>query len=284
LQLSFQNQWNTAIVDSQSGWRGQVAYIYNFVPLMISDPFSGMDFVGYARPADYRVEFYGSVVDTSYADPNLYPIATPVNFRVYNVTEQKYVKFIFVDNNFDQKLGPIEELVLLEQNPDGRLGYTWDLFFINKPSDPGGTVYNLGVGDTLILRTSKPFRSEDRYTLVTELAKADEVLAREDLSKVRVVPNPYVAASTLEPPLPPNVTVGRIRKLDFTRLPARSRIHIYTSRGDHVISLEHGGDIENGTVSWNLKSKENLDVAFGVYFYVVESDAGNQSGKLAIIK
>lgn len=284
LQLSFQNQWNTAIVDSLSGWRGQVAYIYNFVPLMISDPFSGMDFVGYARPADYRVEFYGSDVDTSYADPNLYPIATPVNFRVYNITEQKYVKFIFVDNNFDQKLGPIEELVLLEQNADGRLGYTWDLFFINKPSDPGGTVYNLGAGDTLILRTSKPFRSEDRYTLVTELAKADETLAREDLSKVRVVPNPYIAASTLEPPLPPNVTVGRIRKVDFTRLPAKSRIHIYTSRGDHVVSLAHDGDIENGTVSWNLKSKENLDVAFGVYFYVVESEAGNQTGKLAIIK
>jgi len=42
--------------------------------------------------------------------------------------------------------------------------------------------------------------------------------------------------------------------------------------------------MENGTVSWNLKTKENLDIAFGVYFYVVQSPVGNKTGKIAIIK
>jgi len=51
-----------------------------------------------------------------------------------------------------------------------------------------------------------------------------------------------------------------------------------------VISLQHDGNIEDGTVSWNLKSKENLDVAFGVYFYVVDSSIGTKTGKFAIIK
>ena len=42
--------------------------------------------------------------------------------------------------------------------------------------------------------------------------------------------------------------------------------------------------MRNGVVSWNLKTKENLDIAFGVYFYVVESSVGNKTGKIAIIK
>jgi hypothetical protein len=48
--------------------------------------------------------------------------------------------------------------------------------------------------------------------------------------------------------------------------------------------LTHDGNIEDGHVSWNLKSKENLDIAFGVYFYVVESSVGTKTGKFAIIK
>jgi len=67
-------------------------------------------------------------------------------------------------------------------------------------------------------------------------------------------------------------------------LPANSTIQIFTSRGDHVVSLRHDGNIEDGTLSWNLKTKENLDIAYGVYFYVVESPVGTKTGKLAIIK
>jgi hypothetical protein len=72
--------------------------------------------------------------------------------------------------------------------------------------------------------------------------------------------------------------------MDFIHLPAQSKITIFTSRGEHVVTLNHDGNIEDGSVSWNLKSKENLDVAYGVYFYVVESQAGKKTGKIAIIK
>jgi hypothetical protein len=104
------------------------------------------------------------------------------------------------------------------------------------------------------------------------------------LNRIRVVPHPYVAASTLESPLPPGVTSGRLRRIDFIHLPSQAKIQIYTSRGDHVITLYQSGNIEDGHVSWNLKSSENLDVAFGVYFYIVESPLGTKTGKFAIIK
>ena len=51
-----------------------------------------------------------------------------------------------------------------------------------------------------------------------------------------------------------------------------------------MTTLAQTGNIEDGTVSWNLKTHENLDIAFGIYFYVVESPAGNTTGKIAIIK
>ena len=113
----------------------------------------------------------------------------------------------------------------------------------------------------------------------------DDAKARAALLRVRVVPNPYVTASSFEPPLNPGITSGRgQRKIDFIHVPRQSSIKIFTSRGDYVVTLHQDGNIEDGTVSWNLRTYENLDVAYGIYFYVVESPVGNATGKIAIIK
>jgi len=86
-------------------------------------------------------------------------------------------------------------------------------------------------------------------------------------------------------PLNPGITSGRgQRRIDFIHVPANATIRIFTARGDHIRTLHQDGNIEDGSISWDLKTEENLDIAFGVYFYVVESPAGNTTGKLAIIK
>ena len=61
---------------------------------------------------------------------------------------------------------------------------------------------------------------------------------------------------------------------------------IYTLlEGQHIRSFSMMVDIFSGTIEWDLKTKENLDVAFGVYYYIVESELGGKtSGKLAVIK
>jgi hypothetical protein len=88
-----------------------------------------------------------------------------------------------------------------------------------------------------------------------------------------------------ELPLPPGITSGRgERRIDFTHVPAGSTIKIFTSTGEYVVTLTGSTNIEDGTISWNLKTRENLDIAYGVYFYVVESPVGNKTGKIAIIK
>ena len=121
--------------------------------------------------------------------------------------------------------------------------------------------------------------------MTPSLPKVDQAKAASQLDRVKVVPNPYVSATTHELPLPPGVTSGRgERRIDFIRVPVDAVINIFTARGEHVVTLRSGGVSENGVVAWNLKSKENLDVAFGVYFYMLESAAGTKSGKIAIIK
>jgi hypothetical protein len=43
--------------------------------------------------------------------------------------------------------------------------------------------------------------------------------------------------------------------------------------------------INDGSVDWDLRSRENIEVAYGVYFYLVDAPGvGKKTGKLAIIK
>ena len=285
VELVFNNPWSVAKDDSTTMWITRKTK-YNF-NMLLADLFdeNGISLVrGYRKPCDYEFQFDSTkFIDTSYADPILASDAIPTNFRIYNRTEKTFVKFSYTTLNFATRgrLSPKDDIFLYEKDPRGGYRYTWELYFDSND----GKVVPYHKDDTLFIGTTKPFEQGDTLSFFTTLPKSDpSTLTHDALSRIRVVPNPYVAASTLESPLPPSVTSGRLRRIDFIHLPASARIHIYTSRGDHVISLAQSGNIEDGHVSWNLKTKENLDVAFGVYFYVVESSIGTKTGKLAIIK
>jgi hypothetical protein len=286
VELIFNNPWDVSKVDSSTKWiSNQLGYR---LTLLVTDLYDEQVppqplARGYRKPCDYEFQFDSTkFIDTSYADPILASDQIPTNFRIYNKTEKTYVKFSYTTLNFINRgrLAPKDDIFLYEKNPRGEYGYTWELYF---DSNDGKTIpYH--INDTFRIVTSKPFQQGDTLTFMTTKPTLDKTLTQSALSRIRVVPNPYVAASSLESPLPPSVTSGRLRRIDFIHLPASATINIYTSRGDHVITLTQSGNIEDGHVSWNLKSKENLDVAFGVYFYVVESSAGTKTGKIAIIK
>jgi hypothetical protein len=97
-----------------------------------------------------------------------------------------------------------------------------------------------------------------------------------DLSKVRVVPNPYVVTSQYE-------YMQNVREVRFMYLPAECTIYVYTVSGELVRTLRHKG--ATGSLSWNLLTDSNQGLAFGVYVYVIEDPYGNkQTGKFALIK
>ncbi len=287
MQLSFQNYWQTRVIDSLSGWVGTSAYVWNFSPVDLQ--FLGIK--GYRRPANYEFQFSSSFIDTSapYDNPDQPAPAVPVKFRIFNRTDSTYAKFYFFDLNTGAPAnGRIKnnvQIVLLEKNPRGIFSPTWTSYFTVKQGVWVDTIYNLTSSDRLVINTSQPFRNGDIFEFTPAPATTDMKTAQSQLPRVRVVPNPYVTASAFELPLPPGITSGRgDRKIEFIHLPANATVKIFTSRGDYVQMLRHDGNIEDGTVSWNLKTYENLDVSYGIYFYVVESPAGNTTGKIAIIK
>ena len=55
--------------------------------------------------------------------------------------------------------------------------------------------------------------------------------------------------------------------------------------GERVQTIEHNAAIDNGLETWDLLSKDNLSVAYGVYIYHVEAlGIGEHIGKFALIK
>ena len=60
------------------------------------------------------------------------------------------------------------------------------------------------------------------------------------------------------------------RRIEFRGLPQNASIRIYTVRGDLVQTLRQDGSTD-GFVPWDLRTKDNLDVAPGLYIFHVEA-------------
>ena len=220
------------------------------------------------------------------------------NIKINNIKiENQYIFFnvadnykqsvldVFQDENSDNQITNEDRLGFIEKYGDIDL-YTWNIGFSYFPSqqmiEPD---LEFGSGDTLYIYTKKPFRNGDEFILKSYAPEVHYSPDYVDLSNVRVVPNPYIAATAIESSLPPGVSSGRgERKIEFQNVPNDAIIKIFNIRGQHIKTLKHDGNIFNGSVSWNLKTDENMDIAYGVYLYVLESPSGSTKGKIAIIK
>lgn len=279
IELSFNNHWNIEYDTLRSYWSNPAKamdYTFSYLDTYLDN----VRLLGTKHPSDYQIIFYDTVVDTSIDLPQYFVTGVPINFIIYNQTDERKVEFIFGDYDGNGRLTSSDELIFLEPGANGVLTFTWDIYFpkINQE-------FTYGAGDTLITRLKKPFRSTDIYHFVAPIPSVEQTSPKQQLDMIKVVPNPYIVATTHELPLPPAISSGRgERKIDFIHLPPGAEIFIFTSRGEHVITLQHDSNIFDGTVSWNLKTKENLDVAPGIYFYAVDSSLGKTTGKIAIIK
>ncbi len=235
----------------------------------------------------------------------------PAKFYVFNVTDSVASEFIFNDSNSDSAISDgdlISPITYVNRKPRG----TWQVLF-NAPrdsivlrdsltaegypvEDKEGEVLKIPVdtifvnkippkaGDVFLIRTNKPFSHKDLYSFRTRESYIDTEVAKSALDRVAVVPNPYVAASEFESK--PNLISGRgDRLIYFIHLPARCTIRIYTLTGELVQTLEHDSPLEDGAEAWNLLSKSQMDIAYGIYLFHVDAPGiGEQIGKFAIIK
>ena len=136
---------------------------------------------------------------------------------------------------------------------------------------PAGSIYKL--------TTTKPQLPGDFFTIDTRGVSFDDARLKNDLSAVKVVPNPYRNQSIYE--------INQFnRRIKFTNLPPECTVRIFTLSGDLVRTLEKT-DRNTSILEWNLQTERSIPVASGIYLYHIEAKDGGRSmgettGKIAI--
>ncbi len=243
-------------------------------------------------PANFEITFVGEIGDSLNADN--YNIAVP--FFIENVTDGDTMGFRVFDQDHDGEWDREEAILILPY--EGEI--TPYMFVVFDPYDSVTTLIN--TGDTTVLDTAFedivdiesgdvfridiniPFAESDKYHFTTISSRISTDLAKSELDDIAVVPNPYVVTASWEPQH--QFESGRgPRKIDFINLPTKCTIKIFTLSGYLVNTLHHSNPNEDGTYSWNMLSKDGLEIAYGLYIYHIDAvGIGEFTGKFALIK
>ena len=311
IRISFQNDWGIEDIESNSYWsttEDQITWSEDLAGSTYFYSFSSTNLFNNTLfptefPNDYTLVFNDSLGFGHSYDLIQFAVSQgenleltengKTNFKIFNMNTGEEISYIFYDENVISGTGrngiidPQDIIYFYEHDSLDSNIFSWTLTFSLRQSHSDSTVLDFGNNDSLIIFNKKPYRKGDTYSFKTYAPIINPENTQESVAKkIRVVPNPYFSAHAYEAHLAPGITSGRgQRRVIFTNVPSDGKISIFTPRGQHVISLEHSGNIFNGSIEWNLKSKENLDVSYGVYYFVMESKQfESQSGKLAIIK
>jgi len=304
-RLTLYNEEKVKVDPEKAKWSNPDIFEFQFSPVQF------LTIKGVQNPADYQVIF-GDVGMSTSKDTAISFYKLPpkdVNFKILNLSEGgKSVEFAFAEINgtdgrfsIDSTDANLTDVIMfLEPNDKGKLVYTWQLILNLKPPDGR----NPRSGDTLNLYLRKPFLSRDLYRFKMKTENISKELAKDQLSQIRVVPNPYIAAESWEPFH--FYSSGRgPREIHFINLPPKCTIRIFNVSGELIDKIEHdsglfspteitglerltdGSDsgFNNGTVIWDLLSKDNLEISYGIYLYHVSAPGiGEKTGTFAIIK
>ncbi|MBP7460555.1 MAG: hypothetical protein KBA26_04655 [Candidatus Delongbacteria bacterium] len=287
LSLTLLNESSIQLNSELSRWNHTEAYQYALQ--LINYP----TFYGVPRPADYQVIFDEVGVDTSIlvkvkiqSTTREIP-AIPVNFKVYNISENRFIDFAFLEQDLTDGAGRLtadasglyqDKVIFMETLQDSlRPSWLFTCFYNASRRAPM-------TGDTAFIYTKKPFTSRDTYQFTVLSDSIDTRQAKSDMDRIRVVPNPYIVAATWEPTNPYNSGRGP-QEIHFIHLPRQCTIRIYTVNGERVAQIEHNSANRDGTAVWNLLTLDNLAASYGIYIYHIEAPGlGEKIGKFAIIK
>jgi len=228
------------------------------------------------KEADYEIRFTARG-DTSFGTAQSPGIAVPFEiWNVYDRSNARQVDFTLAsaptDSTPEMKAQWTSgDAMLIREIIDNRVRSSW-VVTMTAPAE--GAARAPKIGDIGRAYITHPFKADDVFKITTTAATAEATKA--DLAAVRVVPNPYRVASVFETSL-------FNKELQFRHLPAQCTIRIYNIAGELVQTLEHrdGTSLE----PWNLRTYNDQEVAFGIYFYHLTLPNGQKTmGKFAIVK
>ncbi len=184
---------------------------------------------------------------------------------------------------FDDNNQPRSDIIYILEDVagDGELRDTWRVSMLPRTASSsfGLTVDPVG-GDELRFFTIKPFTSADEFQFSIEgvnQPSVDPSTVEDPLSDIRVVPNPYLVTHIAES--------SAARQLHFTNLPQQCTIRIFNVSGQLVQTLNVNNSASESRYVWDMRSKDNKDISYGVYIYHVTAPGiGEKTGKFAVIK
>lgn len=231
--------------------------------------------------------------------------------------------FYVINKSFVDTLGnyPRLDMLVHDINGNGQFDLEYDEVLVghwtndNRPNSTfkfwSGTIFVMDFNDisddselpkpndVFQINFDRAFYDTDSllFTITGLEDELDREQLKNDMKKIKVVPNPYVATNTMEPAVA-NWDRNQQRRIMFTHVPAKCTIKIFTVSGVLVDEIIVDNSIQNrssqwdlnsganGTAFWDLRSKEGLEVAAGYYIYHVEATLTGDTkiGKFAIIK
>jgi len=243
-------------------------------------------------PADFEIRFTEPGQGDLSFPATVFSQPIQSNIIVKNLTEDRdHFQFIFRDANEDENFNDSDAIFFVFGDSLGKpatsfstdLHVSWSVTLIKDTTIAEADQKPPQVGDVFKVVNTKPFREGEFYEFTTKGQGFDRDNAQAELKDIAVVPNPYVGAASWEP-LSSEVGRGE-RRIFFIHLPSECTIRIYTISGKLVDTIEHSSTISDGQESWDLISKDGMDIAFGVYvFHVQAPGIGEQIGKFAIVK
>ena len=150
-----------------------------------------------------------------------------------------------------------------KSNYNGRWGtwlgtYPWATAATDYPTDAAG---KKKMGSPFVLNLPR--------------AKAADLVSGK--LKISVKPNPYKVQAPHD--------VGLEHKVVFYNLPLNTKITIFDLSGQIMDVVEYYGlDPDNGTIFWDMFTKDGPEVQSGLYIWVAEYPEGQQTGYLAIMR
>ena len=261
-----------------------------------------IELTGAAYAAPFDIEFRvgdRKGVDTSYTPSAALIPSYPLNFTTWNVsdpTNPHRMKVTVVYDKDKRSISAADKQVMEGQIWDstritimfpkhqkGQYHASWQVRFIKNPFDSLNPVIPLKSGDVYRFKTTRNPTRHDKFRFTVEGGQWLKEQAKRDMRNIYVVPDPYVVASSYESIY--ELAGYQQRRVDFVNLPPVCTIKIFSVSGKLIKELKHASAVDFGRESWDLTSEDGPEVAFGMYFFVVEADdLGISRGKFAIIK
>jgi len=234
-----------------------------------------------ASPDDYQL-IWVSPDDSLYRSPRFFGyLREEVPIFAINKTKNIPAEIFMQDTNDSRAFDAGDHMIIAER--PARRGPWRFRYRIRFNAADGNNSIAPSAGNSFHISSDKPFATGDFFQFTLRSSSIDPDLARSELDRIAVVPNPYVGTSSFEPR---SQIEGRgERRVQFIHLPPQCTIRIFNIRGELIRTLYHDGVTSDGALWWDLRTEEQQDIAYGVYIFHVDAPGiGEHIDKFALVK